>query len=153
MKVTSNSEKPSALCYAAASTTTIENSLCSCGAAKDDHVKDYFDPTSAGLHGLVEAATRSMARHVRAKMAIPQQEREESQRQEGAFPSASAERAKKRKADGIEVKKKKSKVDDHYDDCGTSLKGLGANAETYLSMDFHADADSEDYRKAINCGV
>ena len=55
---------------------------------------------------------------------------DEQQREEGMFPTAAKERAKERKRQGVEVKKKKkSVVDDHYDDCGTSLEGLGHYVE------------------------
>ena len=74
-----------------------------------------------------------------------------------AFPTEGRERQKEqdklRKAAGIEKKKRKFHIEEHYDDCGTDLSGLGADAlaqtADYLVMpeeshDEHPDDDVAD---------
>ena len=49
------------------------------------------------------------------------------------FPTEAREREKRRKAAGIKVKKQKKEVEDHYDDLGDDLSGLGGDLALYLA--------------------
>ena len=62
---------------------------------------------------------------------------------EGACPRLHQERAKERKHQGVEVKKKKFVVEDRHDDCGMPLKGLGKDVEAYLGLDLAVDDITE----------
>ena len=62
-----------------------------------------------------------------------------------AYPTDARERQKvvekARKLAGIAPKRKQQRVEDHHDDCGESLDGLGLTA---LTLDAYTD-DSDDY--------
>ena len=67
-----------------------------------------------------------------------------------AFPTASKERAKERKKAGQKPRKLPKVVEDHYDDLGDDLSGLGSDL-TYLSadvvretLDIDSDYDTDD---------
>jgi len=52
-------------------------------------------------------------------------------------------RRKENKEKGIEVKRRKKIVEEHYDDCGTDLSGLGP-LDVHLTTDINDDTDPED---------
>ena len=67
---------------------------------------------------------------------------------EQAFPTESKVLAKARKAAGHVAKKKKVYVEEHYDDLGDDLSGLGGDIEmfaaTYMVVDYEPDTDDSD---------
>ena len=50
-----------------------------------------------------------------------------------SFPTAAREREKQRKAAGIVAKKQKQTVEDHWDDLGDDLSGLGGDLILYMA--------------------
>ena len=61
-----------------------------------------------------------------------------------AFPTVSQERAKARKAAGYEVKKKAFDVQNHFDDCGKSLDGIGIKTFHLKDMELELPGPTDD---------
>ena len=119
-----DTNSPSNLCMKILSTFPKESTPCKCSVAYKDHVNDWKPDKDDHGRMTHRNATLKIFRTLvveqkiidfgYAEQAFPTDEREEWKR-----------KRKENKEKGIEVKKKLKVVEDHHDDCGTNLAGLG----------------------------
>ena len=137
-------DAPSNLCVKILSTTPHESTPCTCGIPFKDHVNDwhsYGQDTDRVTHRdainmlykkMIEKdilVFKSHVTHENVEPMFPTDERVEWKR-----------KRKENKEKGIEVKKRIKVVEDHRDDCGDNLLGLGDDvSELLLYYSFEND--------------
>ena len=121
--------------------------------SRHEHVLDFKAALTAGRSGLINKATERMLRCFMTELvtdtsnsSIMRTEEDKGEdvpkASSSAHPTEMQERAKKRNALGIVSKKKTFKVQDHYDDCGKDLSGIGITA--FHINDFHYELPGGD---------
>ena len=147
MKLDENSENPSGSTYKMATTLTVPPHEC-CGKPWSSHDKDYEKSNTARPARRREQVKSELAEIIlkpwlsssaKAQFLVspppdsPVQLKNDSHAQpanhENAFPTdervRQKQRQQERKAAGIEFKRRIQHVEEHYDDCGQDLSGLG----------------------------
>jgi len=134
-------QEPINLCIKILSFEQIESTHCNCGISFQQHVNDWKpmkDDHDRTTH-------RNAMLKVYRQFIEEQKLRVDSSTQQ-AYPTEEREewkrKRKENKEKGIEVKKKPKIVEDHHDDCGTDLSGLGDPEVFYNSYQIPNDEDN-----------
>ena len=128
---------PSAVCYVAATTFPMSNHPCTCSTKEEDHAKEQVDkPYKAEVRNNIfqKVCEKLISKHINGHDSSHDRSLPDSA---PTYPTEERERQKiKQKAmkeAGLEPRKKKFKVEDHHDDCGNDLSGLGTEIIQYAA--------------------
>ena len=144
-------DKPSNVCMKILSTWKIGPTPCKCGIPFKEHDSDWNHKTKEidimnhrhAIQSFCDKMSITGLFHFNKvpgrELMFPTEERVEWKR-----------KRKENKEKGIEVKKKVKVVENHHDDCGTDLSGLGPeDTQVLLSHECEYDSDEENL-KGIN---